>query len=645
MHSKDFFNKIDLSKLDTITATQIREEILTLSDSDWDLIDNDTEMQKQMEIIKERLENDFPDSLGMSATIDTGSVAEVVNKAEDEISSLKEAIEYLQAEADAGDEESREALEYLREELKSLTGETFEDSGSNIKNESKDIDYLKYVRSKTDEYRKEGYTLMDAIATAFRDLGLETNGKFEKKKFDKVINTNANVKKAWNTYKKESEIYVKDGYYMNPYQLYANGGGVGDMGEKILTYKLKDNDFQVKIRYNYKHKKWEGLHRAINPKNNQPLQKWGFDKDSLTSDTKENLIQKYMDEYGDDFFANGGGVEKKKIISESGIDKLKKLGIKDTREFGNKYRDFLDRMEEPKDGKYVGYKLDLITDVLLYIQENGMKTISIKDYSEFPKLGTFELLKDSSIYYSTGGQTEVYVAFSLTSDGVLLTEKFDNNIDNKTLYQHYKNKGYEIVDSDIFKVTNYNLKDIYIEAVSNFVMEKYNEDIDWDNSFLTYEIADDMLFVKECSVKTMSGKEYLINPDDLLDNNYARGGSIFGSERPKSAIMRDRAYKSNEPHEKRYKRKSKPKNPRYSKYKHGGNIEGIDLFEDYENIPADVQDILDRYSEDFEDGNYSGMEEALMQLESIGYTFDYDLNGIAYDLRPIGTKGKSEFED
>ena len=32
--AKDFFNKIDLSKLDTATSTQIREEILTLNNED-----------------------------------------------------------------------------------------------------------------------------------------------------------------------------------------------------------------------------------------------------------------------------------------------------------------------------------------------------------------------------------------------------------------------------------------------------------------------------------------------------------------------------------------------------------------------------------------------------------------------------------
>jgi hypothetical protein len=72
--------------------------------------------------------------------------------------------------------------------------------------------------------------------------------------------------------------------------------------------------------------------------------------------------------------------------------------------------------------------------------------------------------------------------------------------------------------------------------------------------------------------------------------------------------------------------------------------EGVDLFEDYKNIPPDVQEILDRHENAFIDGDYIGLGEALDDLENIGYTFDFYVDGGAYDLRQIGQRGKSEQE-
>ena len=101
-----------------------------------------------------------------------------------------------------------------------------------------------------------------------------------------------------------------------------------------------------------------------------------------------------------------------------------------------------------------------------------------------------------------------------------------------------------------------------------------------------------------------------------------------------------------------YKKGGKTKKPMVVRYyfedeefefKNGGHVEEeIDLFEDYENIPDNVQAILEKYEDDFETGNYKGLEKALKEMNKIGYTFDYYLDGQAYNLRPMGSKGKHE---
>lgn len=62
--------------------------------------------------------------------------------------------------------------------------------------------------------------------------------------------------------------------------------------------------------------------------------------------------------------------------------------------------------------------------------------------------------------------------------------------------------------------------------------------------------------------------------DDHMTEEH-RGEMAFGG-RPKSAIMRDRAYKSEEPHEQAYHRKTSPKNPRYH-YEDGGGVSGAEM--------------------------------------------------------------------
>jgi DNA repair protein RadC len=72
-----------------------------------------------------------------------------------------------------------------------------------------------------------------------------------------------------------------------------------------------------------------------------------------------------------------------------------------------------------------------------------------------------------------------------------------------------------------------------------------------------------------------------------------------------------------------------------------GYMEGVDLFEDYEDQPQEVQRILSKY--EIEDNNYDVLQNLKAELEAIGYTMDFGLDAEPYDLRKIGQVGKSEF--
>lgn len=68
-------------------------------------------------------------------------------------------------------------------------------------------------------------------------------------------------------------------------------------------------------------------------------------------------------------------------------------------------------------------------------------------------------------------------------------------------------------------------------------------------------------------------------------------------------------------------------------------MEQIDLFEHYDQQPPQLREILDRYSEQFSetDWDFTVLAQLLEECEVIGFTFEYGLDAIPLDLRPIQT--------
>ena len=75
------------------------------------------------------------------------------------------------------------------------------------------------------------------------------------------------------------------------------------------------------------------------------------------------------------------------------------------------------------------------------------------------------------------------------------------------------------------------------------------------------------------------------------------------------------------------------------KFEKGGMVYR-DLFEDYENQPEELAEIVSTYMEKFEEGDYDydDSKRFLEEVESVGYTFDYGLDNEPYGLRPIGVE-------
>lgn len=63
-------------------------------------------------------------------------------------------------------------------------------------------------------------------------------------------------------------------------------------------------------------------------------------------------------------------------------------------------------------------------------------------------------------------------------------------------------------------------------------------------------------------------------------------------------------------------------------------MEIIDLFEHYDKIPDNVAAVIEKY--DTHDSlSYEECAAMLSEVEKLGYTFEYGLDGIPYDLRKM----------
>ena len=67
------------------------------------------------------------------------------------------------------------------------------------------------------------------------------------------------------------------------------------------------------------------------------------------------------------------------------------------------------------------------------------------------------------------------------------------------------------------------------------------------------------------------------------------------------------------------------------------DVNEIDLFEHYETLPQEVQDVLSKYAEV---DTYEQCANMLKECEALGYTFEYYLDAQPYGLRKMNAKDK-----
>lgn len=62
----------------------------------------------------------------------------------------------------------------------------------------------------------------------------------------------------------------------------------------------------------------------------------------------------------------------------------------------------------------------------------------------------------------------------------------------------------------------------------------------------------------------------------------------------------------------------------------------VDLFEHWQTLPETMQNVLNKYAEIEHD--YTTLEAMQQECEALGYTFDFGLDCVPYDLRKLNIK-------
>jgi hypothetical protein len=155
--------------------------------------------------------------------------------------------------------------------------------------------------------------------------------------------------------------------------------------------------------------------------------------------------------------------------------KLEKLGIKDTREFGDKYRSLINKLNKGNgNGEYVGYQLSTNRDQLTIIGKKGTLLVNIVDYDNFPSPKSFTPVLASAVHYKEGGKTGK-IKITKISDIPNLEEKV--NAGKVT----YRGLGMGKLMDDFIELAGEGGTRIKVDGKEYFITDTDFRKLEWDD--------------------------------------------------------------------------------------------------------------------------------------------------------------------
>jgi hypothetical protein len=175
-----------------------------------------------------------------------------------------------------------------------------------------------------------------------------------------------------------------------------------------------------------------------------------------------------------------------------------------------------------------------------WIKRDTRESISKMNWKEFHNVddNTFNSIArqlESHILfegqYSSGGSIgkggKKWIINAVLKDGRILSQTFDKSITHKEIFNKLKKDGYVVTDSQIFEVENYDVIQVIRKIANEYAIEKFGEELDSDNTLVSYQIVENRIIIETIAAKTKSGKDVTIKLTNLFDSiEMQKGGKV-----------------------------------------------------------------------------------------------------------------------
>lgn len=143
------------------------------------------------------------------------------------------------------------------------------------------------------------------------------------------------------------------------------------------------------------------------------------------------------------------------------------------------------------------------------------KVLTMDDYDYFVQKNT----QDSE-------ENMIWNVHILTGDNRLIHRRYDYPVTHEDIYNEYKNKGVEVVNTQIHHAKPIEYFAFLTSETKDYVLKKYGEEADEQSIMIKSYQKGNEYIADEIHGETISGKPFDITPAQLFETTYETGGSV-----------------------------------------------------------------------------------------------------------------------